>query len=351
MARPPASDQLEGHLSSDILGAAKMEDSAPAVTNICFLLLDNFSLLSFSSAIEPLRIANKVMKRKAFNYICCTIDGGDALASSGGIVRADRALHDVADIDLLAVCSSDDVEQNVLDARHKNMIRRFAHKQTRVAGICTGAYVLADLGLLEGRQCTIHWEYADLFKETFPNVKLVDSLIQADGRFLTCAGGTTALDLMIGFIAELYGGAIASDVASIALHQDMRSGSERQNTLMRDELNLIPRRLRRCIELMTENVSETLSQQQLAERLNVSPRQLQRDFQHYLDCAPLTYYSKIRLDIARRLVCRTTMPMVEIAVACGFANASHFAKRYRALHGASPVEDRQSKGRPSSRKK
>ncbi|QDG79035.1 GlxA family transcriptional regulator [Labrenzia sp. PHM005] len=330
--------------------SAIKEGAQSAATEICFLLLDNFSLLSFSSAIEPLRIANKIMKRKAFNYICCTIDGRDALASSGGVVRADCALRDVTDVDLLAVCSSDDVEQNILEPSHKNMIRQFAHRQTRIAGICTGAYVLAGLGLLNGRQCTIHWEYADLFKERFPDAGLVDSLIQADGRFLTCAGGTTALDLMIGYIAELHGGAIASDVASIALHQDMRSGSERQNTLMRDELNLIPRRLRRCIELMTENVGETLSQQQLADKLNVSPRQLQRDFQQYLGCAPLSYYSKLRLDIAQRLVCRTTMPMVEIAVACGFANASHFAKRYRALHGKSPIEDRQATGRIRSRK-
>jgi transcriptional regulator GlxA family with amidase domain len=341
---PQTDDHPEAILqTAELSGAAQ---AASGVTSICFLLLDNFSLLSFSSAIEPLRIANKIMKRKAFEYVCCTLDGNDALASSGGIMRADCALDDVKSADLLAICSSDDVELNSLSPAHKNRIRRFAHQKTRIAGICTGAYVLADLGLLEGRQCTIHWEYADLFKERFPKARLIDSLIQTDDHYLTCAGGTTALDLMIGYIADLHGGAVASDVASIALHQDMRSGSERQNTLMRDELYLIPPRLRRCIELMTENVGETLSQNELAARLNVSPRQLQRDFQHYFECSPLAYYSKIRLDIAQRLVCRTAMPIIEIAVACGFANASHFAKRYKSLHGKSPIEDRQAKGRP-----
>ncbi|SMP25620.1 transcriptional regulator, AraC family with amidase-like domain [Roseibium denhamense] len=323
-------------------GAAQ---AVPGGTSICFLLLDNFSLLSFASAIEPLRIANKIMKHKAFDYVCCTLDGNDALASSGGKMRADCALDDIQSPDLLAICSSDDVELNSLSPSHKNRLRWFAHQKTRIAGICTGAYILADLGLLEGRQCTIHWEYADLFKELFPKVKLIDSLIQTDDHYLTCAGGTTALDLMIGYIADLHGGAVASEVASIALHQDMRSGSERQNTLMRDELHLIPPRLRRCIELMTENVGDTLSQNELAARLKVSPRQLQRDFQHYFECSPLHYYSKIRLDIAQRLVCRTAMPMIEIAVACGFANASHFAKRYKDLYGKSPIEDRHAKGR------
>ncbi len=339
--------EVLGELAAANLQADEKTDGAAVAecTDICFLLLDNFSLLSFSSAIEPLRIANKIMKRKAFNYICCTLDGQDALASSGGFVRADCTLADVSHTDLLAVCSSDDVEHNVLAPAHKNIIRQFAHRQTRVAGICTGAYVLADLGLLDGRQCTIHWEYADLFKERYPNAELVDSLIQADGRLMTCAGGTTALDLMIGYIADLHGGAIASDVASIALHHDMRSGSERQNTLMRDELNLIPPRLRRCIELMTENIGETLSQEQLAAQLNVSTRQLQRDFRQYFDCSPLDYYIKIRLDIAQRLVCRTTMPMIEIAIACGFSSASHFGKRYRALHGKSPIEDRRARSR------
>jgi transcriptional regulator GlxA family with amidase domain len=254
---PQLDDSPEAILqTAELSGAAQ---AASGVTSICFLLLDNFSLLSFSSAIEPLRIANKIMKRKAFEYVCCTLDGNDALASSGGIMRADCALDNVKSADLLAICSSDDVELNSLSPAHKNRIRRFAHQKTRIAGICTGAYVLADLGLLEGRQCTIHWEYADLFKERFPKARLIDSLIQTDDHYLTCAGGTTALDLMIGYIADLHGGAVASDVASIALHQDMRSGSERQNTLMRDELYLIPPRLRRCIELMTENVGETLS--------------------------------------------------------------------------------------------
>jgi len=346
----PSDDLRHSGGGDDAAGnAGRAGEAQSPVTTICFLLLDNFSLLSFSSALEPLRIANKILKRPAFRYICCTVDGRDAKASSGSIVRADCALEDISKPDLLAICSSDDVEHNALGSTQKNRIRQFVHRQTRVAGICTGAYVLADLGLLDGRQCTIHWEYADLFRERFPKVALVDRLIQADGRFLTCAGGTSALDLMIGFIAELHGGAIASDVASIALHHDMRSGSERQNTLMRDELNLIPVRLRRCIDLMSQHVGDPLAQHELADKLNVSPRQLQRDFQQYFGCSPLSYYTKVRLDIAQRLVCRTSMPMIEIAVACGFANASHFAKRYKALYGKSPVEDRQAKGRTRPR--
>jgi transcriptional regulator GlxA family with amidase domain len=78
--------QTDDHREA-ILQTAELSGAAPAasgVTSICFLLLDNFSLLSFSSAIEPLRIANKIMKRKAFEYVCCTLDGNDALASSGG---------------------------------------------------------------------------------------------------------------------------------------------------------------------------------------------------------------------------------------------------------------------------
>ncbi|CTQ52743.1 Carnitine catabolism transcriptional activator [Roseibium album] len=319
--------------------------SDPAIADICFLLLDNFTLLSFASAIEPLRIANKVLKRKAFNYRCCTVDGRDALASNGSVMKADCALDEVGHADLLAVCSSDDVERVSLTPGQKALIRQFAHRSTRIAGICTGAYVLADLGLLDNRSCTIHWEYADLFKELFPKTELVDNLIQADGLYLTCAGGTTALDLMIGYIAEVHGGAVASDVAEMALHHDMRSGSERQHVLMRDDLNMVPQKLRSCIELMTENISETLSLQEIASKLGASPRQLQRDFQKYLNCSPLEHYNKIRVDIARQLVCRTSMRIIDIGVACGFASASHFSKRYRAAHGISPAQDRQEKGR------
>ncbi|MCK7610818.1 GlxA family transcriptional regulator [Roseibium sediminicola] len=319
--------------------------SGQETVEICFLLLNNFSLLSFASAIEPLRIANKVLKRKAYIYSCQTLDGRDAIASNGGMVRADGAFDGARRPDLLAVCSSDDVEQITLTGAEKALIRQVAKRAGSVAGICTGAYVLAGLGMLDNRNCTIHWEYADLFRELYPNANLVDSLIQTDGKLLTCAGGTAALDLMIGFIAQVHGGAVACDVAEIALHHDRRTGSERQHTLMRDDLDMVPHRVRTSIALMTEHVSDPLSLQQIADLLDVSPRQLQRDFQKYLNCSPQEYYSKIRIDIARQLVCRTSMRMIDIAVACGFASASHFSNRYRAAHGNSPAFDRQTTGR------
>lgn len=319
--------------------------AAPDTVEICFLLLDNFSLLSFASAIEPLRIANKVLKRKAYIYSCRTLGGRDAVASNGGMVRTDGALDETIRPDLLAVCSSDDVEQIALSGGQKALIRQVAKQSDRIAGICTGAYVLAGLGMLDNRNCTIHWEYADLFRELFPRASLVDSLIQTDGKLMTCAGGTAALDLMIGFIAKVHGGAVACDVAEIALHHDRRTGSERQHTFMRDDLDMVPHRVRTSIALMTEHVSEPLSLQQIADMLAVSPRQLQRDFQKYLNCSPQEYYSRIRIDIARQLVCRTSMRMIDIAVACGFASASHFSNRYRAAHGNSPALDRQANGR------
>lgn len=312
---------------------------------ICFLLLKNFSLLSFASAIEPLRIANKVLKRKAFIYSCRTLNGEDAVASNGGTVRTDGALDEACRPDLLAVCSSDDVERVAVTPAQKALMRKVAKQSGSVAGICTGAYVLAELGMLDNRNCTIHWEYADLFRELYPKAQLVDSLIQTDGKYLTCAGGTAALDLMIGFIAKVHGGAVACDVAEIALHHDRRTGSERQHTLLREDLDMVPLRVRSSIALMTENVSEPLSLQRIAEMLNVSPRQLQRDFQKYLHCSPQEHYNKIQIDIARQLVCRTSMRMIDIAVACGFASASHFSNRYRAAHGNSPAWDRQTRGR------
>ncbi|WP_415717912.1 GlxA family transcriptional regulator [Roseibium sp.] len=338
------SEQSKDTVRDRLAVANAAQLSAPIESEICFLLLPHFSLLSFASAIEPLRIANKVLKRKAFHYRCCTVDGEDAIASNGSAVQADCALKEIVRADLLAVCSSDDVELVALTPGQKALIRQFAHRSTRIAGICTGAYVLADLGLLDDRSCTIHWEYADLFRELFPRAELVDSLIQSDGQFLTCAGGTTALDLMIGYIAEVHGGGVAGDVAEIALHHDMRSGSEPQHTLMRDDLNRVPQKLRSCVELMTDNVSEPLSLQEIAARLGASPRQLQRDFQKYLNCSPLEHYNKIRIDIARQLVCRTSMRIIDIGVACGFASASHFSKRYRAAHGISPAQDRHQMG-------
>ncbi len=338
---PQTNRPVVSNTGTDAVQRQKFVAAELETTEICFLLLDNFSLISFASAVEPLRITNKVLGRKVYRYRCLTADGHDVRASNGLMVRSDGELLEAAPFSLLAICSSDDIENVVLPAKMKSAIRKFVHQGCSVAGICTGAYVLAQLGLLDGRSCTIHWEYADAFRELFPSANLSGSLIETDGKIVTCAGGTAALDMMIGFIANTCGSQVGAKVAEIAMHHDVRTGAEHQSAIMRPDIGLANVKLQECVRIMGDNVAEPLALPEIATRTEISLRQLQRLFRQHFNETPLNRYMKIRLEAARQLVTKTSMPFVDVAVACGFVNASHFAKRYRLAFGARPHEDRQ----------
>ncbi len=310
--------------------------------NVSFLLLDNFSLISFSSAIEPLRIANKILKRETFRYSCHSVDGAMVSASNGMRMCVDETMEVIGDVDLFVICSSDDVEKIVLTGAVKAKIRELSRGRSAIAGICTGSHVLAELGLLQDRACTIHWEYAAAFRELFPNIRLSPDLVKVDGRILTCAGGTSAMDMMIGYIENSCGLKIGHTIADIAMHSEVRSGSERQRGMMRLRPGPLYPRLLRCIEIMEENIEVPLSLPEIAGQLGICPRQLQRNFRRHLGESPSSFYQNLRLERARQLVQRTMLPIVEVAVATGFANPSNFSARYRNAFGVTPMRDRSS---------
>ena len=332
--------------SADVLisrGTADQQAARDAVGNqsfdVCFLLLEGYSLISFASAIEPLRLANKVIGRTVFRHRCYSADGADAPASNGMMMRVDGPVSAMTQADLLVVCSSDGVERLNLTADTRAAIRTFAHRGSRVAGICTGAYVLASLGLLRDRGCTIHWEYAEMFRELFLETELHPSLVHVDDKVMTCAGGTSAFELMVHFIEDVCDLSVGRAVADIALHHELRVGSSSQRSDPARRLGITNAHLSRCIELMEGNIENPLTSIEIAEQLGISWRHIGRLFQRYLGDTPQNYYRKIRLEVARHLIRRSDLPIIEVVFASGFVNSAHFTRSYRETFGVSPARD------------
>jgi len=190
--------------------------------HICLLLLPNFSLLSVSSAIDPIRMANKILGYRKYRLSILSLDGNPVRSSGGQVFPIDAGLADLDRADLLLVCSSDDVEQVDLPASLAPKLRSMASRGCDLGALCTGAFVLARLGFLEGHSCTIHWEYASMFRESFPFIALKQDVFVIDRRRLTCAGGTAALDLMLVFLGRSCPPDIVSAVADMAIHHDQR---------------------------------------------------------------------------------------------------------------------------------
>lgn len=219
-------------------------------------------------------------------------------------------------------------------------LRENKNSGVNVGGLCTAAYLLAAAGLLNGKRCAIHWENLPGFAERFPAADVYADLYEMDGNIWTCAGGTAALDMMLSIIAKDHDDDLVNRVCEQALTDRVRNPNDRQRLPLRARLGVQNSKVLSIIEFMEANISEPLPLVDIAEYVGLSRRQIERLFQQHMGRSPARYYLEIRLDRARHLLVQSTMPVVDVAIACGFVSASHFSKCYREMYGKSPLQER-----------
>ncbi|MGC1495948.1 MAG: GlxA family transcriptional regulator [Sulfitobacter sp.] len=304
-----------------------------------FVLLENFTLLSFASAVECLRIANRMSEREAYSWQIVG-EGGDTMASSSGAVFAlDGDLEDLSRDDTVMICSGINV-QAATTKKLLGWLRREARKGVMVGGLCTAAFTLAKAGLLDGKKATIHWENQDSFAEEFQEVTLTKSVFVVDGNRLTTAGGTSSIDLMLKLIADDLGEDLANAVADQLIYSSIRTDQDTQRLSVPTRIGVRHPKLSQVIQMMEGNIEEPISPSVLARDVSMSTRQLERLFRRYLNRSPKRYYMELRLQKARNLLMQTDMSVINVALACGFASPSHFSKCYRAHYDTTPYRER-----------
>ena len=304
-----------------------------------FLLLENFTLIAFACAIEPLRLANRIAGRRLYDWSLVSETGGPVACSNGATVAADGALGEVARDATIIVCGG----TNVKAATTKPVLtwlRRESRRGLAIGAVCTGAQALARAGLLEGKRCTIHWENRDSFEEEFPDIELSQTVYVIDANRYTAAGGTASADLMLKLVAKKHGPEIANLVADQMIHTALRSDRDEQRLSIPTRIGVRHPKLSSVIATMETNIEEPISPAQLAQDAGMSTRQLERLFRRYLNRSPKRYYMELRLGKARNLLLQTEMSVINVALACGFASPSHFSKCYRALYATTPYRER-----------
>ena len=313
---------------------------------IVFLLVPNFSMIAFANAIEPLRIANRVFGREIYRWSLASADGRAVSASNAvtcsvatGVEEERRGLVSGRRPSMIFVCSGVLVE-TFHDRALFSYLREAHQRGVSVGGLCTGAWILAKAGLLSGRRCAIHWENLPGFAEAFPLADVYADLFEIDHNLYTCAGGTAALDMMLALIREDLGDAVVAKVCEQVLTDRARGSQDRQRLPLKAGLGVQHAKVVRAIEIMEANLADPLSLAEIADHVGLSRRQVERLFEREMDLSPARYYLEMRLDRARHLLRQSQLPIVEIAIACGFVSASHFAKCYRELHDRSPQQER-----------
>jgi transcriptional regulator GlxA family with amidase domain len=296
-------------------------------------------MMPVTSAIEPLRLANRTAEKTLYKWTMHSIDGKPVAASNGILAMVNGDLDAIGEHDTALVCGGLNIQHHA-DKRLVAWLRKAARRGMDIGGVCTGAHILAEAGLLNGYRCTIHWENLPGFSEAFPEINSTGGLFEIDRDRFTSAGGTSALDMMLALIANQQGPEAASAVAEQVLHSPIRHHSEHQRMSLPARIGARHPKLVGIIEEMEDNLEEPLSPSVLAKQAGLSARQLERLFRRYLDRSPKRYYLELRLKKARSLLLQTDMSVINVALACGFSSPSHFSKCYRAFYARTPYRER-----------
>ncbi|MFT3973118.1 MAG: GlxA family transcriptional regulator [Amaricoccus sp.] len=312
-----------------------------------FLLLENFTLIAFAGAIEPLRLANRMSGRTLYEWRVVTPDGRPVAASNGVAIEPQAGLEALETNTTVIVVGGVNVRQ-AITRPVLTWLRREARRGLAVGAVCTGAQVIAEAGLLDGRRCTIHWENRDGFEEEFPEIELTHNVFVIDRDRYTAAGGAASTDLMLKLIAMRHGPALATLVADQMIHTSIRSDRDEQRLSIPARIGIRHPKLAGVIQRMEEAIEEPVSPMLLARDAGMSTRQLERLFRRYLNRSPKRYYMELRLARARNLLMQTDMSVISVAMACGFVSPSHFSKCYRALYRTTPYRERGASEEPAA---
>ncbi len=304
-----------------------------------FVLLDQFTMLCFASAVESLRIANRMAGQTIYEWRVIGEGGETATCSAGIQYQLTGDLEEVGRDETIVLCGGIDVAA-ATTKKLLSWLRRETRKGASVGGLCTAGYTLAKAGLLDGKKATIHWENQDSFIEEFDEVELTKSVFVVDGTTFTTAGGTASIDLMLKFIADDYGETLASAVADQLIYTTIRTDQDTQRLSVPTRIGVRHPKLSTVIQMMEANLEEPMSPSILAKDVGMSTRQLERLFRRYLNRSPKRYYMELRLQKARNLLLQTDMSVINVALACGFASPSHFSKCYRSQYNTTPYRER-----------
>ena len=317
----------------------KLQNKNSSGKRFAFVLIESFSLLSFASAMDALRIANRMSDQRLYDWILLGDGGKTVSCSAGTSFQLDNDLIELKRDDIIMLCGGIDVQANT-SKKLLSWIRRETRKGLAIGGLCTAAYVMAKAGILDGKRATIHWENQDSFNEEFTDIELTKSVFIVDGNRMTTAGGTSSIDLMLKIIADDHGEELANAVADQMIYSSIRTDQDTQRLSVPTRIGVRHPKLSMVIQMMEENIEEPISPSLLAKDVSMSTRQLERLFRRYLNRSPKRYYMELRLQKARNLLMQTDMSVINVALACGFASPSHFSKCYRSHYQKTPYRER-----------
>lgn len=307
---------------------------------VAFLLLPEFSHLGIAAATEPLFIANWLAQSAVFDWKIVSADGKPVRASNGRLITVDGDLTHAADCKSVFVLASFDLPRSLRERQVVRWLRRVARFGVEIGGMENGSLVLAEAGLLNGHEVAVHWDNTVGFQQHYPKTRVVTRLYVRSGDRITCAGASAILDLMIAWIGWHADAELAGEVAEHLLLGRPRPAQTEQRIAEKAESLSSDAAVARAQAIMRQHIDEPLNCRDIAQRVGLSLRQIERRFRGELRCSLLQHYRQIRIAKAHQLLQQTELSVTEVAFSCGFSSPEYFCRLYRVFFGCSPSSDR-----------
>jgi transcriptional regulator GlxA family with amidase domain len=301
--------------------------------HIAFFVFPDFQLLDLSGPLAAFQVAGEAVT-EAYRLRVVSEHGGEVTSSSGVGVTT-RAICE-SGVDTLIVVGGRGAHSSASSVTVVALLTGIAATARRIASVCTGAFLLAAAGLLDGRRATTHWRFAGRLQTAYPAVQVdADKIFVKDGSVWSSAGITAGIDLALALIEEDLGAAIAKSVAHQMVVYYRRPGGQSQFSTL---LDLTPpsARINRALRFARDHLSEPLPVERLAEAARLSPRQFGRAFVAETGQTPAKAVERLRAETARPLVEDTSQPLEAIARATGFSDPERMRQGFIRVFGQPP---------------
>lgn len=321
---------------------------------VIFLVLEGVELLDLAGPAQVFSMAASLGAPYSLHF-CGNM--GDARSAQGLFLGQLEPLPSLSAQDLIVVAgvALDQLDQPLLDTTTRDWLIAAHTNGTRIASICTGAFVLGEAGLLDNRCCTTHWFVVQDLQQRYPMARVVDSVLYVNDpcgicgaacSIVTSAGIASGIDMALSLVEQQHGVQLAAEVARYLVIYLRRNGSQSQQSVYLEYRNHLHSGVHQVQNWLAEHVTKSVSLTELAQIAHMSVRSLSRAFKTATGLTPVQYQQRLRLEVAATLLQNSELSIEAIAARCGFDDARHFRRLWQRYFGVSPAVTRQQQTEP-----
>lgn len=315
---------------------APLSTSSTVEQQVIFLVLQGVELLDLAEPAQVFSMAASLGAPYSLHF-CANISG--VRAAQGLFLGQLEPLPSVSAnrVVMVAGVAVDQLDQPLLDGETHDWLIAAHQTGARIASICTGAAVLGEAGLLDGRRCTTHWFMVTELQQRYPLARAVDSVLYVHDRgIVTSAGIASGVDMALFLVEQQHGSHLAAEVARCLVVYLHRNGSQSQQSVYLEYRNHLHPGVHQVQNWLAEHAMESVSLEQLGQIANMSVRSFNRAFKEATRLTPLQYQQRLRLEVVVTLLQNSELSIEVIAACCGFEDARHFRRLWQRHFGSAP---------------